>query len=60
VTNRPGKREREARNRRKRVIVHALTGAGWVTLKLGRKKRLAFLRRSLLVADSRKQSKSDV
>ncbi len=52
--NRRGKREREARNRHKRVIVHTRIGAEWATLKLGRKKLGSWYRRDFLVADSRK------
>ena len=49
MSNRAGKREREARRRHKRPKVSFLpqTGAEWVTLKLGRKKDLAFWVRTL-------------
>ena len=45
--NRAGKREREARNRKKRGTLSRLVptpnGAEWVTLKLGRKKAVSRL-----------------
>jgi len=42
MSNRAGKREREARNRHKRGSTSALIGGDWVTLKLGRKKSASY------------------
>ena len=42
MSNRAGKREREARNRHKRGSVYALIGRDWVTLKLGSKKMTSY------------------
>ena len=43
-TNRPGKREREARNRRRRTLISFMvdtpSGPKWVTVKLGRRKTM--------------------
>jgi hypothetical protein len=47
MTNRTGKREREARNRRKRSRVTLQIGGVVRTLKLGRKKDCALLMASL-------------
>ncbi|MFQ5443004.1 MAG: hypothetical protein ACE5EK_00155 [Nitrospinales bacterium] len=63
MSNRKGKREREAGNRHKRGSASTLNGAEWITLKLGRKKLSTFFRKTLgaiPVADSRKGFKSDV
>jgi hypothetical protein len=38
MSNRTGKREREARKRHRRAVVDCSDGAAWARLKLGRKK----------------------
>jgi len=44
MTNRAGKREREARNRHKRCRATLQIGGVGLTLKLGRKKEMALMR----------------
>lgn len=43
MSNRTGKREREARNRHKRCMATVRIGGEWQTLKLGRKKAQALM-----------------
>jgi hypothetical protein len=47
MTNRTGKREREARNRQKRCMATVQIGGVSLTLKLGRKKCSALIRSSV-------------
>lgn len=55
---RPGKRERQARMRHRRIVIYTWTADGGRTLKVGRKHLERLARRDFVVADAEKPGES--